>query len=150
MQTFLPYASFERSARVLDVRRLGKQRVETLQVFRALHVAGYGWRHHPTVRMWRGYDEALLCYGVAVVRRWRALGYDDTVLDQLLALAPGRMVASQAELRRRGRLPWWLGRRAFHRSHRSALVRKAPDVYRPLFPDVPDDLPYIWPTAPPT
>ncbi|WP_407659745.1 pyrimidine dimer DNA glycosylase/endonuclease V, partial [Kineococcus indalonis] len=35
MQTFLPYPGFARSAAVLDAPRLGKQRVETLQVLRA-------------------------------------------------------------------------------------------------------------------
>ena len=37
--------------------------------------------------------------------------------------------------------------RAFHRSHQAALVRKLPEHYRRLFPDVPDDLPYIWPES---
>jgi hypothetical protein len=32
VQTFLPYDDFERSTRALDVKRLGKQRVETIQV----------------------------------------------------------------------------------------------------------------------
>jgi len=145
VQTFLPYPSFSRSARVLDVRRLGKQRVEALQVLRALRVPGYGWRHHPVVAMWRGYEEALLCYGVAVAERWCALGHRDTVLDSLRAAAPRGRVSAQAELRARGRLPWWLGRRRFHRSHQSALVRKDPAHYRRFFPDVPDDLPYVWP-----
>lgn len=36
MQTFLPYPSAERSARVLDNRRLGKQRVECLQILAVL------------------------------------------------------------------------------------------------------------------
>lgn len=36
MQTFLPYADFEESAFVLDTRRLGKQRVETLQIMQSL------------------------------------------------------------------------------------------------------------------
>jgi hypothetical protein len=31
VQTFLPYADFEESARTLDAKRLGKQRVETIQ-----------------------------------------------------------------------------------------------------------------------
>ena len=52
MQTFLPYADMRRSAQVLDPRRLGKQRVECLQVLRGPTVEGYGWRHHPAVRMW--------------------------------------------------------------------------------------------------
>ena len=41
----------------------------------------------------------------------------------------------------------WLGDRAFHRSHRSVLVQKDPSHYRPLFPGVPEDLPYVWPQA---
>lgn len=50
MQTFLTYASFRRTARVLDERRLGKHRAEALQVMRALRIEGYGWRHHPVAR----------------------------------------------------------------------------------------------------
>lgn len=36
MQTFLPYPNFKASARVLDTKRLGKQRVENLQIMSAL------------------------------------------------------------------------------------------------------------------
>lgn len=36
MQTFLPYKSFEQSAACLDNKRLGKQRVEVLQILKAL------------------------------------------------------------------------------------------------------------------
>ena len=44
---------------MLDHRRLGKQRVEVLQILRALTRERYGWKSHPVVRMWAGYDEAL-------------------------------------------------------------------------------------------
>ena len=43
-------------------------------------------------------------------------------------------------------MPRWLGDEAFHLSHRSNLVRKDPEFYRLRFGDVPDDLPYVWPT----
>ena len=43
MQTFLPDPDFARSARCLDRLRLGKQRVEVLQLLRALLVPGSGW-----------------------------------------------------------------------------------------------------------
>lgn len=66
MQSFLPYPDFARSARVLDDRRLGKQRVEALQIYRALTREKYGWRNHPAVLMWRSYDEALIAYGIAM------------------------------------------------------------------------------------
>lgn len=36
MQTFLPYKSFVKSAACLDMRRLGKQRVEAKQILMAL------------------------------------------------------------------------------------------------------------------
>ncbi|MFD9857035.1 MSMEG_6728 family protein [[Kitasatospora] papulosa] len=151
MQTFLPYADFSRSAAALDPRRLGKQRVETIQVLRGLTVPGYGWRHHPAVRMWTGYEEALVRYGLDVCAAWTAEGGADTCATTLradLAGALGRTtVRTAAELAAARELPPWLGDEGLHRSHRSALVRKDPDHYRPLFPDVPPDLPYVWPPS---
>jgi hypothetical protein len=144
VQTFLPYASFSRSARTLDRARLGKQRVEALQVLRALTVPGYGWRHHPAVKMWRGYDEALAAYGLAVCDEWVRQGHADTCRDKIIAEL-GREPRSQPELRRAAQLPPWLGRRDVHRSHRSALIRKDPGHYQSQFADVPGDLPYVWP-----
>ena len=38
MQTFLPYPNFVASARALDTKRLGKQRVDTRQIQNALHI----------------------------------------------------------------------------------------------------------------
>lgn len=151
MQTFLPFADFAATARILDRRRLGKQRVETIQVLRALTVPGYGWRHHPAARMWTGYEEALVRYGLEMCDRWCGLGHTDTCAGTLTADLAGatgiREPRAQAALAAAEDLPPWLGDRAFHRSHRSALVRKDPDFYRPLFPGVPDDLPYVWPAS---
>ncbi|HEY7597147.1 MAG TPA: MSMEG_6728 family protein [Actinophytocola sp.] len=151
MQTFLPYPDFAETARVLDPRRLGKQRVEALQVLRALTVPGYGWQHHPAVAMWAGYEEALASYGLAVCAEWTATGHADTCatslradLAELVGLASAR---PQAELAAAGELPPWFGDEALHRSHRSSLVRKDPGHYRTYFPDVPDDLPYVWPAS---
>lgn len=44
MQTFLPFPSFEETASALDYKRLGKQRVETWQLIRALNGESLGWR----------------------------------------------------------------------------------------------------------
>ncbi len=151
MQTFLPYPRFAESARVLDSRRLGKQRVETIQVLRALTVPGYGWRHHPAAAMWAGYEEALVSYGLDVCEVWCASGNADTCAATLvgdLSRATGlRALRTQSELATAGELPPWLGDPAFHRSHQAALVRKDPEHYRRHFPDVPDDLPYVWPSS---
>jgi len=151
MQTFLPHPDFRQTALVLDRRRLGKQRVEALQVLRGLIIPGYGWRRHPAVRMWSGYEEALVRYGLEICLTWREQGHQDSCADSLIAglsaRRPGAEVREQAELAAAGELPPWLGDEAFHRSHRSALVRKDPDRYAGLFPGVPPGLPYVWPTS---
>ncbi|MGE2736750.1 MSMEG_6728 family protein [Mycolicibacterium vaccae] len=151
MQTFLPCPGFTDSARVLDTRRLGKQRVETIQVLRALTVPGYGWRHHPAAAMWAGYEEALVRYGLQVCEVWCGQGRADTcattLVHDLTAGAGLTTVRTEDGLAAAGELPPWIGDDAFHRSHQSALVRKDPGHYGPLFPGVPDDLPYIWPAS---
>jgi hypothetical protein len=149
MQTFLPYPDFAATARVLDRARLGKQRVETLQIQRALVVPGHGWRHHPAVRMWAGYEEALVRYGLDICAHWRSLGFQDTcaatMLTDLGRAKDVEVVRTQDELAAAGELPPWLGDPEVHLSHQSALVRKDPEHYRRFVPGVPDDLPYVWP-----
>ena len=150
MQTFLPYADFRRSAEVLDARRLGKQRVEGLQVLRGLTVPTYGWRHHPAVKMWRGREEALGRYTLTVCAVWVEQGRADTVAATVAAELGALgidVVRTQQELASADALPHWLGDEAFHLAHRSALLRKDPDHYRPVFGEIADDLPYVWPDA---
>ncbi|WP_223269383.1 MSMEG_6728 family protein [Frigoribacterium sp. ACAM 257] len=168
MQTFLPYPDFVESAQVLDQARLGKQRVEALQVLRAVTLPGYGWQSHPAIAMWRGHRTALTAYALAITDEWIAQGHADTVRPQVLEFAPvlGDVVADPRTGTEPGRpaaaaalvtadLPRWLGDDAVHRSHRSKLVQKEAEWYRGRFPGVPDDLDYVWPgadpgTAPPT
>lgn len=133
MQTFLPYYDFARSAESLDRQRLGKQRVEVLQILKALQGSG-GWSNHPATRMWSDYTSALVTYGVAVCDEWIHRGYKDTCREKILAFAdPG------------GAVPPWIGDYDFHLAHRSNLVRKNPEHYLPIFGDTPSDLPYVWP-----
>jgi hypothetical protein len=148
MQTFLPYASFEATAQVLDIKRLGKQRVEVIQILRALTVPGYAWASHPAVLMWKGYEEALGRYGLTMCDVWSDQGFGDTCATTIaadLAAVGVERIRSYDELEAAGALPPWLTDAELQRSHRSALVRKDPGYYGPLFPDVPPDLPYHWP-----
>ena len=141
MQTFLPYPSFAESAAALDSRRLGKQRVETFQLLRALTVPGHGWRNHPAAKMWEGHLPALVSYGLVITDEWIGQGRNDTVREKILVFAPEVDGVAQNDLE----LPAWIGDEAFHRAHRSNLIRKDAEFYVPRFGDVPDDLPYIWP-----
>ena len=145
MQTFLPFPDFTKSAEVLDSPRLGKQRVETLQVLRALELSEYGWANHPAVRMWRGFTPGLVAYGLATVHEWRRRGHADSTAAQIVEFAPEQQ--TQQELAALGQLPSWLGDERLHLSHRSALVRKDPERYRPLFGDIDDSLEYWWPAG---
>ena len=147
----MPLPSLADSATVLDPKRLGKQRVEALQVFRALTVPGYGWRHHPTARMWIGYAEALVRYGLEVCAVWQEGGRRDTcaatLVSELAAHFGVQQPRSQAALAMAGELLPWMGMTVFHVSHQSARVRKNPSWYRRYFPDVADNLPCVWPQS---
>jgi hypothetical protein len=148
MQTFLPYSDFAASAAVLDRARMGKQRVEALQVLRALTYPSYGWKRHPAVRMWAGYARAVAAYGLEVCTAWTARGRPDTCAATIgadLAAAGLAVPLPQAELAALRELPPWLGDDRVHASHRAALVRKDPAFYGPIFPEVDPALPYFWP-----
>lgn len=145
MQTFLPYPDFSDSVATLDQARLGKQRVEALQLLRAILLPSYGWQRHPVVGMWRGYLVGLAKYGVTATDAWIARGHSDTVRPLIVEFAPEVDRLTQADLAAAGQLPPWLGDEALHRSHRSNLIAKAPEFYRPQFPGTPEDLPYVWP-----
>ena len=132
VNTFLPYPDFKKSAKALDYRRLGKQRVEAWQVLNALRGQTKGWVNHPITKMWRGHERALCEYGIAICDEWIKRGYKDTMRE--------RFIAIHSELPDTG-LPLWLGDKAVHRSHKSNLKRKDSDHYK--F-EVPNDLPYIW------
>lgn len=147
MQTFLPYPDFAECARVLDRQRLGKQRVETMQIMKAL-TTGDGWVNHPATRMWDGYRPALMRYQIAICTEWTDRGYRDTCLEKTALVLNRRApeIALTASIDNNV-VPPWLGDPDFHASHRSNLLRKAPDHYRAFWPDEPDDLEYVWPVA---
>lgn len=139
MQTFLPYSSYYKSSQCLDDRRLGKQRVEVLQILTTLVTDRRAWSNHPAVRMWRGCEFELAIYGLHICDEWIRRGFKDTCRDKILELVKSnRSTIGNYK-------PVWLGREDFHRSHQSNLVRKNPNHYREIFPEVPDDLPCVWP-----
>ena len=137
MQTFLPYESFKESAQVLDYRRLGKQRVEALQIFNALTgvptksgKAYTGWLNHPAVVMWKGYEEALLLYKNKMIEEWILRGYNNTM--EMIGVSDNVST------------PNWLGNDRVHGSHRSNLLRKDYKFYSQYKWLEPDNLEYYW------
>jgi hypothetical protein len=142
MQTFLPYKSFEKTAKCLDYRRLGKQGVEASQILNTINnkqkgiistTSGrkIGWLNHPAVLMWEGYEDALKEYYNIITIEWVNRGY---VNNMTLFDLPEKID-----------YPRWLGSYNFHKSHKSNLLRKDFEYYKKFRWNVGPSLPYIWP-----
>lgn len=140
MQTFLPFPDFTKSAQCLDRQRLGKQRVECMQIAKALLGETKGWVNHPATRMWRSYESALFGYWACIVKEWVARGYQDNTMKTWHELQEKYGIDKIPKA-----TPSWFSNEEFHKSHQSNLLRKDNKYYKQFFPDVPDNLPYIWP-----
>ena len=128
--TFVPYADFEKIAKSLDYRRLGKQRVEAYQIWKVLTTGGKAWRNHPATKAWEGCTCALAVYTNVMIREWVARGYKNTM--KLLPHCANP------------KMPWWWGWEPVHASHRAVLNRKKPDFYS--FEDTHGYTEYVWPS----
>ncbi len=142
MQTFLPYSDFSKSAKVLDMRRLGKQRVETLQILQCLQAEKKTrWFTHPAVQMWKNNIPCLVDYGISICKEWTSRGYKDTCLAKI-----EQFKTSQSSP------PAWLGLEKFHSIHRGILLDKNYEWYKQFnWSDqrlyrTDGSYPYFWPT----
>lgn len=140
MQTFITDFDLITSAFNLDMRRLGKQRVEAIQIARVLLGLSDGWKNHPAVKMWKGYEGFLVRnYLTTHLMAWNQFGYSNEKCyrhqEQLVQLLP----VSSSE-----KMPNWVTKE-FIESHRSNLIKKDYFYYKEKFPDTIENLPYIWP-----
>lgn len=138
MQTFLPFPDYVQSAQSLDNQRLWKQCVECKQIYKALTMPDYGWKNHPAVKMWKGYEWELLIYALTCCLECTKRGIRASKLfDEFYSLLLNHKTSGK---------PKWLGNAEFHRSHQSNLIRKDAAYYAHQFPGVPNNLEYVWPT----
>lgn len=140
----MPFDDFVWSARALDDVRLGTQREDNIKIMNYLLIGGGGrWYNHPAVRMWEGYERALLAYQQAVCNEWSSVrGFQDDFWDRtrlmFLDVVIDPMAAPLVP-------PPWMGNVDFHISHQSNLLRQNEEHYRKWFPGIRTDHPYIWP-----
>jgi hypothetical protein len=137
VNTFLPYGDFNQCAKVLDNKRLGKQRVEAKQILDILtgKSKGKGWINHVVTRMWRGYENALTLYYNTIVQEWIDRGFKN---NMPIITIKGNVV-----------MPWFVDNLSINMSHRASLVRKYYAYYAPIFQNVPKKYmlySYIWPS----
>lgn len=139
--TFRPYADHARSARVLDDKRLGKQRVEAMQIMSAMmaKLTGEtgGWTNHPIVNMWAGLDNPyidhacgqlhlrdLLDYYYACRDEWRSRGFKHQMDYKILPFS--MIIQFTGPWQADHQLPWTS---ADEKRHKQILLRKDPDWY---------------------
>lgn len=135
MQTFLPYNDFQQSVECLDDKRLGKQRVEAMQILNILTGVNPNarWKNHVAVRMWKGYEEALKLYHNLAIEEWIRRGKNNNM--ELYYVELGGIL-----------YPSWMHDPRLVISHRCNLLRKDFDYYVQFFGDKYDvDAPYWWP-----
>lgn len=139
MQTFITDFDMTQNAKNLDNKRLGKQRVEALQIASCLLVKETRWKNHPAVKMWINYESFLLReYLHPILIEWESKKFKNELCAELY-LGLLQLVISERPVK-----PHWLTS-DFIEAHRSNLIRKNPEYYKPLFPDTKENLPYIWP-----
>ena len=129
----MPYASYEDSVDCLDPKRLGNQ------IYREAKTLVSGkWPNHPVSKMWINYRYSLCDYAIAGLFELKRRGRDYPHWFKWFS-------DMQQTFENTGK-PSFVGNEAFHESHRSNLLRKNKEYYSQFNWQVPDDLPYIWPT----
>ena len=138
MQTFLPYQTFTKSLSCLDNKRLGKQRVEAMQILNALETGSNSrWRNHPAVKMWASYEDLLKAYHDLAIAIWVNRGFKNTMNYKLNACRMMQILTIKK--------PAWLTEQ-FCSAHRSNLLRKDFAFYSKYGWTEQPDQEYIWPT----
>jgi hypothetical protein len=124
MQTFMPYGTdYSKSAKSLDNKRLGKQRVETYQILKALLGESKGWTNHPATKMWRGHEFQLYEYQTAICAEWSRRGFKDTVMEST------KNLIMEKGVRPTYNPPDWASNKALAITHRANLYLKDPIYY---------------------
>lgn len=131
MMTFVISSNLIECAKSLDSKRLGKQRVEAFQILKTLRGQSHGWKNHPAVRMWEGYEKALALYMNCMIDEWVHRGYKNTM---------------KKEETEHVEFPWWFYWKPLHDSHKASLNRKMPEFYSFEVEQIFMDHGYIWPT----
>ena len=102
VNTFLPWPDEIKTAKSLDNKRLGKQRVEALQILRANLGLTKGWVNHPAAVMWRGHEGALAEYTLAMCNEWEARGFVDNIRDRIKDIWINNSFPEESFAK-----PWW-------------------------------------------
>ena len=140
MQTFMTHDNYVDTAKSLDTKRLGKQRVEAYQILKALR-GDYdktgAWVNHPATVMWRNHQYELALYGLTISVEFYERGFDG--YSMMMKFTD---ICNDLQSGNRESYPWWVTNELLLTTHQSNLMRKDSSYY--AF-DVPANIPYVWP-----
>jgi hypothetical protein len=164
MQTFLPTSptelfplaqqhlgswalTAENIAVTLDNKRLHKQALESWQILMCLlqldpdgnYRKPKGWVNHPAVKMWRGYEPALVIYIQAMITEWKRRGFKSSLTEKLnitVRFGKGKgllpIVSLDSYYTTEHLPPWMIDKdevKLITHSHRMALLNKNYEHY---------------------
>ena len=139
VNTFILSNDIKETMKILDYKRLGKQRVEAMQIINILtqiqslsqtQTKIPGWSNHPIVLMWKGYINGLKYYCNCAIDEWIARGYKNTMEKYVISDFI---------------MPWWCLNIQVQMSHRASLYRKDPIYYDSIRPSIEYiNTGYIW------
>lgn len=139
MQTFIVSKNMQINASLLDNKRLGKQRVEAIQILKDLLIKETRWKNHPAIKMWKGYEQYLLYeYLKNILNEWENRGFKNDKCKEWYNL-----FIKLLPYKEKKKIPKWLDE-DFILKHKSNLLRKNKKYYEKYFNNIPDNLKYRW------
>lgn len=91
-----------------------------------------GFSHHPIVKIWVGFEDALRSYTNFCIEEWVDRGFSNTM--------------KKFTISSKFQLPWWVYSEPVILAYKSNLIRKDPVFYGNKFPGISNNLLYIWPS----
>lgn len=121
-------------AKNLDNKRLGKQRLECVQMLNAMNNPyNKGWINHPCTKMWTNHQLSLKYYTNCMIDEWISRGFKNT-MEKFIEYDE--------------KMPWWFYSKILQNSHKASLLRKNKSFYSNIFNenDLIDymDYSYLW------
>lgn len=134
VNTFILTNSPKECAKLLDYKRLGKQRVEAYQIVNIIIGEQKGFSNHPIAHVWKDHVESLKYYTNCMIDEWINRGYKNT------------MVKYDLPDYTEDQLPWWYKNKQLQYCNMASLARKDPKFYSGVFtfPSEYEHHGYIW------
>lgn len=150
-------------AKALDNRRLGKQRVEAMQIINLLESnEKKGFKHHPASLMWKDHIDGLKYYCNCIIEEWISRGFKNTMdLYDIPFLKDNTTNMDNTSINKDPKdntvtitnqknttviLPWWFTNKCLQMSHKCSLQRKDPKYYKFDVDNTYMLTGYIWPS----